>query len=116
VPEDWTAIAAEVAEALADVGFAATIEQPGILSDTNGDVTEGEPTLHTVTVIDDMIRRRDAGGMVTETVRVLTVATGVVVPVKGWRAQVRGTWHRIAAVKPLAPGGVDLLFDVELEG
>lgn len=113
--ENWSSIAAEVAEALADVGFTCTIEQPGILSEINGDVTEGAATLHEVSVVDDMITRRDAGGTITGSVRVLTVEAGVVTPVKGWRVQVRGQWHRIASVKPMAPGGVDLLYDLELE-
>jgi hypothetical protein len=73
-------------------------------------------TVGQITVIDDQITRRDAGGMVTGSTRVLTIKGNGVAPQKGWRVQVRGTTHRIAAVKPLAPGGVDLLYDLELEG
>ena len=62
-----------------------------------------------------VITRRDASGMVTGTRRVLTIKGNGTVPVKGWRVEVRGATHRIAAVMPLAPGGVDLLFDLELE-
>lgn len=112
--ENWAAVAAEVADALAEVGFAAVLEQPGTETGPDYGPTPGAVTNHAITVIDDQIRRRDGTGTVTETVRVLTMAA-TVTPVKGWRVQVRGAFHRIAQVMPLAPGGVDLLFDVELE-
>ena len=110
--EDWAAIAAEVADAIASVGFPATLESRVATSGPEG----GAIATETITVIDDMIKRRDAGGMVTQNVRVLTIRGNGTVPQKGWRVQVRGQWHRIAQVMPLAPGGVDLLIDIELEG
>lgn len=112
--ENWSAVAAEIADAIASVGFTATLEEPGAATGPDYDPTFAAPTLRTVTVIDDQIRRRDAGGTVTETVRVLTMSAAIV-PVKGWRVQVRGQWLRIREVMPLAPGGVDLLFDCEVE-
>lgn len=111
--EDWDAIAAEVADAIASVGFPAQIEVRG---ETTGPDNAPTVTLFDITVIDDQIKRRDGNGMVTETVRVLTMAGNGTVPLKGWRVLVRGQYHRIARVMPLAPGGTDLLFDVELEG
>lgn len=114
--ENWAAIATEVEAAIASVGFAATLEEPGGETGPSYDPTIGAATLHAVTVIDDVIKKRDAGGMVTGSARVLTIKGNGTVPLKGWRVQVRGQWHRIAQVWPLAPGGVDLLFDVELEG
>lgn len=114
--EDWAAVAVEVADAIASVGFAATLEEPAIEGGPDYDpVQHGFPTEHAVTVIDDRIAKKDAEGTVTGTRRVLTVAAGVVVPVKGWRVDVGGHWHRIANVMSLAPGGVDLLYDLELE-
>lgn len=111
--ENWSAIAAEIAEAIASVGFAATISQPG--AETGPDYDPTSTTTETpITVIDDQIRRRDAGGAVTETVRVLTMSAAVV-PVKGQIVTVRGEELRIGKVMPLAPGGVDLLFDCEVE-
>lgn len=112
--ENWAAIAAEIDAAIASVGLAAALEQPGTATGTEYDPTIGAATLLPVTVIDDAIRRRDAGGTVTETVRVLTMSAAVQ-PVKGWRVQVRGQWLRIVQVMPLAPGGVDLLYDCEVE-
>ena len=112
--EDWQAVAAEVAQAIAEVGFAATLEEPGAMTGTDADPTYGPPSLFPVTVIDSMIRKRDGNGMVTQTVRQLMMAA-TVAPAKGWRVEVRGKWHRIAEVMPLAPGGVDLMFKCELE-
>lgn len=112
--EDWAGIASEVLEAIASVGFAATLEQPN-LEGPEYDPVQGEPTLHAVTVIDDQTRKRDTSGTVTGSTRTLTVGSGVV-PQKGWRVLVRGQWHRIAEVSTLAPGGVDLLYDLTLEG
>ena len=112
MPENWTAIAAEIAAAVAEVGFAAQIEQPGTQSGPEYDPTYGTATAHAVTVIDDTIKRRDGEGLETVAQRVLTVATGVMVPVKGWFAIVRSERLRILEVMPLAPGGVDLLYDL----
>jgi len=112
--EDWAAVAAEVAGALAEVGFAATLFAPGVATGPEYDPTPGAETEHAVTVLADQIKRRDGNGTVTETVQVLTIAATGVTPVKGWHVEVRGQRHRIGAVHPLAPGGVDLLFDLEL--
>jgi hypothetical protein len=111
--ENWSAIAAEVADAIASVGFTATLEQKIETTGSEGDTYRA---FADIIVIDDRIAKRDAGGMVTGRTRMLTVKGNGVVPEKGWRVQVRGETHRIAAVHPLAPGGVDLLFDLELEG
>lgn len=113
--ENWTGIAAEIEAAIAGVGFAATLEEPGAETGPAYDPTRGTPVLHSVTVIDDRIARRDAtGSMVRGQDRVLTLGASVA-PAKGWRVQVRGEWHRIAEVMEVAPGGVALMFDVTLE-
>lgn len=111
--EDWAAIANEIADAIASVGFTACLEQKVESQSSEGDAFR---LVGDITVIDDRITRRDAGGMVTGTRRVLTIKGNGVVPEKGWRVEVRGQVLRIAAVMPLAPGGVDLLFDLEVEG
>lgn len=111
--ENWTAIQAEIADAIASVGFTAYLEQK---VETQGPEGDGFALVGEITVIDDTISQRDAGGMVTGSRRVLTIKGNGVVPEKGWRVEVRGRVHRIAQVMPLAPGGVDLLFDLELEG
>lgn len=112
--ENWDQIATEVADAIASVGFAAKLERQCATDGPEGGAEYA--TVGQIIVIDDTITKRDAGGMVTGSTRVLTIRGNGVVPQKGWRVEVRGQWHRIAKVQPLAPGGIDLLFDLELEG
>lgn len=111
--ENWSAIAAEVADAIASVGFPALLEER---QESSGPEGNGFRLFHDITVIDDRIAKRDAGGMVTGRTRVLTMKGNGVTPEKGWRVEVRGEVHRIAQVMPLAPGGVDVLYDLEIEG
>lgn len=114
--EDWTAIAAEVAGAIAEVGFAATLLRQATGPTTPWDTTpDGAVTSYSVVVIDDGIVDRHApGGLVTRRARVLTIGATGVVPAKSDRITVRGVTHAIGEVRPLAPGGTDLLYEVEL--
>lgn len=117
--EDWTAIAAEVSAAIAEVGFSATVTRKGAGGPTSPimvDFTKvPEPDTFTVTVIDDGIKDRYVqGSLVTRKARVLTVSTAGATPQKDDTITVRGDEHQIEAVMPLAPGGVDLLYEVEL--
>lgn len=111
--ENWAAIASEISAAIASVGFTATLVVPEAETGPDYDPDTAAASEVSITVIDDQIRRRDAGGTVTETVRVLTMGASVV-PVKGQLVRVRGETLRIGKVMPLAPGGVDLMFDVEV--
>lgn len=113
---DYEAIASEVSEAIAEVGFTAILRK-----ETGGPATPwdtGSPTLSDteITVLDDGIRDRYiAGTLTTRRSRVLTVAVdNGVIPAKADQVQVRGVWFEIEEVMPLAPGGVDLLYEVEL--
>lgn len=115
--EDWNAIAAEVAAAIAEVGFAATItRRTG--PQTPWDNAPATETAYPVTVVDDGIKTRysraDDGALIARTSRVLTIAADGIAPAMGDTITVRGQSHTIAGVTPTAPGGIDLLFDVEL--
>lgn len=112
--EDWASVAADVSAAIASVGFAATLLEPGTETGPEYDPTIGPDVQHAVTVIDDQITKRDTNGTVTGTRRVLTMAADVV-PVKGWRVIVRGQTLRIGNVTEAAPGGVSLMFDCEVD-
>lgn len=114
--ENWAAIATEVADAIASVGFPATLEVPQVGPLDGPEGSEFDFLQYSVTIIDDRITRRDVTGMVVGTTRVLTMAGNGVVPEKGGRVLVRDEWLRIAKVMPLAPGGIDILFDLEIEG
>lgn len=114
--EDWAAIAAEVAGAIASVGFTATIARPTTGPVTPWDTTpEGTPDSIPVTVIDDAFKDRYVpGSLITRRVRVLTIGATGIVPVKSDRITVRGVEFEIGEVAALAPGGVDLLYEVDL--
>lgn len=113
--ENWTAIAAEISDALGEVGFAVTLHEPGSATGDAWNPTLGAETDHSVIAVDDQIRVMDASGVYSgKSMRVLTVSAGDVVPLKGWGVTVRGVRHRVEEVQPLAPGGVDLLFDLVL--
>ena len=114
--ENWTAIATEIAAAIASVGFTAQIEVLGTQTGPEYDPIQGPATLTDIKAIDGQIERRDSNGIITETVRVLTIGAVDLVPEKGWRVLVRGVYHRIAKVMPLAPGDGYLLYELELEG
>lgn len=119
--EDWDAIAIEIAEAIGSVGFTATLTRPSGESDEPQNPWDppaspvNPPIPYTVTVIDDGIKTIHVfASQLTRQARVLTIAAGVVIPQHGDTITVRGLTHQIISVNPLAPGGVDLLYDVEL--
>lgn len=113
--EDWAAVAAEVADAIAEVGFAAVLEKPGANTGPEWAPVIGAPTTSAITIIDDTINIVNlAGTLVTQEERVLTVSTAGLAPQKADRVQVRGIWHQISRVTPIAPGGVDLMYEVRL--
>lgn len=115
--EDWTAISAEVAAAIASVGFAATLTRPSATGPaTPWDTTPaGSANDYEVTVIDDgIVDRYVAGTTILRRVRVLTIGATGVVPAKADTITVQGVSHVIEAVNKTAPGGVNLLFEVEL--
>jgi len=115
--EDWSAIAAEVAAAIGDVGFEVTLRKKTAGPSTPWDTTPVETDDTAMMCIDDRYRVRDAqGNLLQQSMRTLTVAVGDAIPAKADRVLVRGAWHEIAEVRPLAPGGVDLLYDVDLMG
>lgn len=116
-------IAAEVAAAIRAVGaevgagtFEATIIRAGTPTGPAYDPTPGLPVEYQVAVIDSNINVRDeAGTLVGETRRMLTIEAGVVVPLKGDIVTVRGVNYTIADLQTVAPLGVDLLYKATLE-
>lgn len=117
-------LAAEIAAALAEGGaatgdgpFVVTLEKAGAQTGPDYDPIIGPPTEHTLTALADTWKVRDENGNLTgQTTRVLTLASGGVVPIKGEWLVVSGQRVRIGEVMPFAPGGVDLMYDIVLEG
>ncbi|MHA3913852.1 hypothetical protein [Halovulum sp. GXIMD14793] len=129
-----TDIAAEVAAGLAEAGadtgngpLISTLEQRTGGPDTPYGAGVATITFAELTGVDFDVMVRDANGeLVNETTRMLTVDATGPVPQKGQRVAVGvpmsnadsnndAMWSRIMAVKPLAPGGVPLLYELALE-
>ena len=113
--EDWTAIAADVVAAIADVGFDVTITR-----EVSGPATPSSATAYvtsslTCKAIDRRPKRwRIPGAAEVQTARSIIVAPGANVPVIGDILTIRGVAHQAGPVHAVAPGGVDLLWIVEL--
>jgi hypothetical protein len=112
--EDWTAIAADVTAAIADVGFDVSVSRKDSANLTPWDTAPTRSTL-TVRVIDAKPwRNRIAGGSEVQTGRSLLCAPSANVPLLGDRVTVRGVEHEVIMQRAVAPGGVDLFHVVEL--
>lgn len=114
--EDWAGIAAEIDEALNSVGFPATLHRTGTPMGPEYDPVWSPETDFPITVVDSNWTKRDAqGNLLAQSVRLLTIsALNGVVPNKTDSVTVRGVRHALLEVMPLAPGGVDLLYDLYL--
>lgn len=116
-------IAAEIAAALREAGSAvgngpllATIKRAGLPTGPEWNPTPGTPVEFTVTVVESSSFVKDASGTLTgEVIRKLMVEAGVTVPLKGDTINLRGVDHTVDSVRTVAPGGVDLLYEVVLE-
>jgi len=127
--ENWTAIAAEVDEAIksvasTDAGYPATIRRQ---SSTGGDPWEPTTTsaYTTIRVIEENRRVRSAdGSYVDMTKRTLTTASKpgfvpkksdeIAVGITESEATADSKWLVITEVRALAPAGVAVLYEIEL--
>lgn len=126
--EDWNAVAAEVAEGLAEVEFIATLEKPGVMTGPSYDPVMGPPTLHRIGVVEEESLEKDATGTLTgRVIKKLTMNALGIEPTKQDRVilnltpdQVTATpeadrrWLEIDDVMRKAPGGVPLLYQIIL--
>lgn len=130
--EDWNAIAAEVDAALKSVadigqsgGHPAVLMSSGDTPPANPwDPPGGDPVYSTVHVVEGVREIRDINGTtILETRRTLLISATGAIPTKGQRVAVglvaeevvdETVWHEIVEVRPLAPAGVAVLFEVDL--
>ena len=112
--EDWTAIAAEAAAAIADVGFPVTVSRPGPGPQTPWSTEMQMDETLTALAVDMGIRELRQGGEIVRR-RVLLMAAGDTAPRIGDVLTVRDARHAVLAVQPTAPGGVDVMVKVELQ-
>lgn len=117
MPENWTAVASEVAAAIGDVGVAMTLEKPPLTGPTTPyDTTPvGAARQFTIYAVPDGERKRNTGGtLIGETRETLLVSAIGVVPEKADKVLVRGEWRQIESVTALWHGGIDLLYTLQL--
>lgn len=132
--EDWNAVAAEVDAALRSVGdisqpngYPATLRIPGNGQQQNPwDPPSGSVTYAELVVVQDTREMKDVNGtLIGQTVRTLMCnATGVVphddmmIAVGVGVSDVTDdtVFEEILAVRPLAPAGVAVLYEIDLQG
>lgn len=130
--EDWNAIAAEVADAIRSVGdvsqpngYPVTLRIPGAVTGPPYDPTIGPPTYKTLYAVEGYQEIRDQSGtLIGQTRHTLTVnADPQAIPLKSYtvalgitaeEASESSTWVEIIEVRPTAPAGVVLLYDMDL--
>lgn len=111
---DYGELRDTASELIAEFGQSASLIPVTVADAWNPAPTEGTPV--TITVVDLNEQIRDSAGMLTgETKRTLIVSTAAgVTPTKRDKITLGGAKHEIAEVRPLAPGGVVLLWEVDL--
>jgi hypothetical protein len=111
---DYTKTRQTAERLIARFGQSATLRQIAN-SGTEWAPTQAE-TDTTITAVDLNERVRDASGtLVGQTQRTLLVSTSAgVTPGKGDKVVIGGAEHEVSEVRPLSPGGVDVMFEVDL--
>lgn len=130
--EDWRSVAAEVAAAIRSVsdvsqpnGYPVTLRIPGTQTGPDYDPVIGPPTYKTLHCIEGFQEIRDASGtLIGQTRHTLTVtADPDIVPLKSYRvslgitaeeASEESQWVELLEVRPLAPAGIAVLYEVDL--
>ena len=135
--EDWSGIAGEVEAALASIGdtsqpngFPATLRKPAGAAPANPwELPSGDPTYYQVIVMVSDKELRDVNGtLIGMTKRTITIsgAAGVVpsdddkiilgqaLDYVDAETDAGLAWEEIMTVRPLAPAGVVVLYDLEL--
>ena len=104
---------------LARFGQTATLIKPGAVTGPEWDPSPGPATEHQITVVDENQKQRDQSGtLIGEAVHALIVSTsGGIAPERQDRVRLaNGRDLEVLDVRPTAPGGVVLLFEVRVSG
>lgn len=112
--EDWQAIAAEIAEALGDVGHAAMIERP-TFTGPDHDRQPGPDQLIPVKLLGDTLALGLVNGTTIEAGdrREMMAAEGTT-PTPADRLRIGTTSYAILRAEPFSPGGEAVYFDLIL--
>lgn len=114
---DWAKKQATAARLITKYGQVCVLSQAGVRSGPDWDPVIGEPVLTDVTAVDlNILQKPEAGYLVTEQTRKLFIAVpAAVVPKQDDTITIGGAVHKLQTVKPLAPGGVTLFYEADLE-
>lgn len=116
---DYTRIRGTSERLLARFGQVATLIKPGAMTGPEWDPQPGPATEHQITVVDENQMQRDQSGtLISEAVHALIVSTaGGIAPERQDRVRLaNGRDLEIIEVRPLAPGGVVLLWEARVSG
>jgi hypothetical protein len=115
VSEDWTAVAADATEAIAEVGFAATLIRPNTGPLTPWDAAAGVPgaKLDVVLVRDTWTRRHVDGTLIMADDVFFLMDSGVTPTANDRLDFGGGDVYRVVRVKPTSPGAVAVLYEVQ---
>lgn len=115
---DYARIRGTAERLLERFGQTATLLKPGEMVGPEWDREPGLATEYTITVVDENNMRRDMSGtLIGEAVHALIVSTSArVEPEQADRVRIGGRVLEITEVRPLAPGGTVLLWEVTVNG
>lgn len=116
---DYARIRGTAERLLERFGQAATLIKPGAMTGPEHDPVPGPATEHQITVVDENQMQRDQSGtLIGEAVHALIVSTsGGIAPERQDRVRLaNGRDLEVLDVRPTAPGGVVLLYEVRVSG
>lgn len=114
--EDWGVVALDVIEALKEVGTTGTLRRFSAGSAKPWEASTATETDTTVRVMfDEFTWAQKAGAAIEDNdVRLIVATEGLTsAPTPADKLIVQGVTYAIVEVRPLRPGGVDLLYDVQ---
>jgi len=113
---DYARSRATASRLIRRAGKPAVLVRPGEREGPEWDSTIGPETRHDITVVETSNRVRDASGiMVGQSLTTLLVASEGTEPRKTDSVEVNGDLHQIMDVRPLRPGSLVLMWEIDLE-
>lgn len=127
--EDWTTVAADVALGLLEAGTSAAIIRDGVPTGPAYDPTPAVDISAPCTVVFDSFRASEIDGTMIQRgdVKVFMAVTGFTIaadasgnnvntPTPADRLQASGKQYAVIDVKPLRPGGVAVMWEIQARG
>jgi hypothetical protein len=111
---DYARARATAARLIASFGQTVTLRKPGATAGPSYDPVPGAPDDYTAKAVDlNRLIRNMNDVTVTAVSRTLFLDASVS-PAKGDQVQIGSEWCEITVSRPLAPGGVNVLYEVEV--